>query len=772
MSQERSEGRASRVSDFTTVREIFLQALELDVVERRSYLDEVCDEDEALRLEVEDLLSSASEDFMRDPTVPDNVIDIPDKSPRRIGAYLFREKIGEGGCGSVYLADQESPVRRRVALKLIKPGMDSREVVRRFETERQTLAMMEHPNIATVFDAGQTEAGHPYFVMEYVEGAPITEFCDRRGTNLKERLELFVKVCRAVQHAHQKGVIHRDLKPSNLLVTMKDGVALPKVIDFGIAKAIAMRISEDTLAAYGRQFFGTPAYVSPEQLDPCRHDIDTRSDVYSLGIVLYELLTGSAPHSSETLLRSGFEKMRRLLCEVNPPKPSTRVRSLSRPEQAALAARFGQVRTPDKNLQGDLDRIVLKAIEKQRDRRYDSALQLAEDIERHLRHEPVRARSPGVCYLAGCFIRRNAVAVAFVFVLCIAALVAAGGVLSGLASARKEARIAAEAASKADALARSMFEILFTGSPSAGYSADFRVRDLLLQFEDTIRARLADHPELEARALARLGAVFNENSQYNRAAPVLERAMHLAADQFGETSEEWVYAANLLSEVRYHQGRYARAAALEDGIHRVQVILLGESAPDTVMARMQAAYFRYMAGELSGDQMFPVLLQAEARLLNSDSPRAKSVLLTVYHSHYVVLDGLNRYAEAENYARKRLQIANSISENPSDSTVLFSKELLAGALRGQGKFENAEKLLKQIARATRRLYGEESGEAADGHLESAKLYVEWGRLDEAEAAAGEALEIGEKISGDSPRWKRWAREQLEHIRELRAKTRE
>jgi serine/threonine protein kinase len=331
----------------------------------------------------------------------------------RIGRYKLLEKIGEGGCGIVYMAEQEEPVRRRVALKIIKPGMDSREVIARFEAERQALALMDHPHIAKVFDGGATDAGRPYFVMELVRGLRITDYCDEKNLSTRQRLDLFVEVCQAVQHAHQKGIIHRDLKPSNLLVTVNDGVPVPKVIDFGIAKATGQRLTDKTLFTKFQQLLGTPAYMSPEQAELTSVDIDTRSDIYSLGVLLYELLTGRTPFDTRELLRAGMGEMLRTIREQEPLRPSARLSTLAAVDQTTVAH---QRQTDGPRLvnliRGDLDWIVMKCLEKDRARRYETANGLAADVHCYLTHEPVLARPPGTLYRFQKTVRRHKLAFA------------------------------------------------------------------------------------------------------------------------------------------------------------------------------------------------------------------------------------------------------------------------------------------------------------------------------------------------------------------------
>ena len=409
---------------------IFNAAVQLtDAAEREACLDQGCGGDTALRSRIEKLLAAAQDPFFNRAVTPGRLpppeikiltTDFSSEAPAgRIGRYKLLEKIGEGGCGGVYHAEQEEPVRRRVALKVIKLGMDTRSVITRFEAERQALALMDHPNIARVLDAGATEAGRPYFVMELVRGIKITEYCDQHNLSTPDRLELFIKVCHAIQHAHQKGIIHRDIKPSNILVTLHDGVAVPKVIDFGIAKATTdQRLTDKTLFTALEQFIGTPAYMSPEQAEMSGLDPDTRSDIYSLGVLLYELLTGNPPFSNQELLTAGLDEMRRIIREKEPVRPSTKI------SQTLLAANpRSKPSTLHTSLSTDLDWIVLKCLEKDRSRRYQTANELAKDIERLICNEPITARPPSATYRIRKFVGRNKVmvtagtAIAAVFIM-------------------------------------------------------------------------------------------------------------------------------------------------------------------------------------------------------------------------------------------------------------------------------------------------------------------------------------------------------------------
>lgn len=374
---------------------------------RESYLQQVCSsDDDLLRSVLAQLrLDEVETEFLEVPPVVSSVTNL---AGEMIGPYRLCEKVGEGGMGLVFAAEQTRPVRRRVALKICKPGLDTREVIARFETERQALAAMDHPNIATVLDAGTTRSGRPFFVMELVRGIPITKYCEKAVCGTTERLQLFITVCQAVQHAHLKGVIHRDIKPSNVLVELHDGIPVAKVIDFGVAKVLDRRLTDQSIHTRFSQLVGTPLYMSPEQAVTSTRSIDTRTDVYSLGVLLYELLTATTPFDERTLTDKGVEEFRRRIREDEPLPPSVRIGTLSPGAQSTLATRRGlDARQLERSLRGDLDWIVMKSLEKDRNRRYQSATALADDIKRYLADEEVEARPPSIGYRLTKVFRRH-----------------------------------------------------------------------------------------------------------------------------------------------------------------------------------------------------------------------------------------------------------------------------------------------------------------------------------------------------------------------------
>jgi eukaryotic-like serine/threonine-protein kinase len=541
---------------------MFNAALQLPADERASYLSEACRGDIELNSRVAALLEADERAgaFLQEPgdrppassiaaavgqaNAGRNQLALAGEiSGDHVGPYKLLQQIGEGGCGIVYMAEQEEPVRRRVALKVIKLGMDTKQVIARFEAERQALAMMNHPNIATVLDAGATETGRPYFVMELVRGVKLTDFCDTDRLSTEARLRLFIQVCHAIQHAHQKGVIHRDIKPTNILVPVDDGVPVPKVIDFGIAKATQGRLTDQTLFTAFEQFIGTPAYMSPEQAVLTNVEVDTRSDIYSLGVLLYELLTGQTPFAQKELLASGLDEMRRTIREKDPVRPSTRLSAMVANDLATVA-RYRQSHPPQliHLVRGDLDWIVMKCLQKDRARRYETANGLAMDLERHLNHQPVLARPDTPAYRMAKFVRRHRASATFAAVVFIALI---GGLTGTITQARRATQQAASAERqrrRADEQARtanaqrdfalrqlSRAEAIndlnaFLLSDVAPSGKTFTVGDLLARAEGLIDRQSGETDENRVELLVAIGRQFQMQDEHAKARELLGKA--------------------------------------------------------------------------------------------------------------------------------------------------------------------------------------------------------------------------------------------------------
>lgn len=593
---------------------IFAEALRLPPEERAAYLAESTTGKAELRRRVESLLGSyLAGDFLEGAAAPQLhptihlTVPLTEKPGDSIGRYKLLQRIGEGGCGIVYMAEQAEPVRRRVALKIIKLGMDTKSVIARFDAERQAVAMMDHPNIAKVFDAGATETGRPYFVMELVRGMKLTDYCDETKLSTRGRLELFIQVCQALQHAHQKGIIHRDIKPSNILVTINDGVPVPKVIDFGIAKATSgQQLTDKTLFTAFEQFIGTPAYMSPEQAVLTSLDIDTRSDVYALGVLLYELLTGKTPFDGQQLLAIGLDEMRRTIREQEPPRPSTRLSTLPGEDLSTTAQRRG-LEAPKlvSELRGDLDWIVMKALEKDRSRRYETANGLASDIKRHLNNEPVLACPPSRLYRLQKTVRRNRVV--FFATTAIALALVMGVIVSAwqAGKARRAERVATEERDSAEAVLKFFQEkVLAADRPEGregGLGKDATLRKAIDAAEPQITASFQTRPTVEAAIRHTLGESYSHLGEMELGIQQKERALTLHRRYSKNGHPEAIKCMISLGVDYIDVGRYQQGLAVLEEALSLQKRELGPTDPATVevLGTLSWAYARARKKEQS-----------------------------------------------------------------------------------------------------------------------------------------------------------------------------
>ncbi len=628
---------------------------------------------------------------------------LPEGTGRQIGPYKLLQLIGEGGFGSVFMAEQTEPVKRRVAVKVIKKGMDSRQVIARFEQERQALAMMDHPGIAKVLDAGETQTGQPYFVMELVDGEPVTDHCDRNKLSIPARLELFVQICSAVQHAHTKGIIHRDIKPSNVLVSVHDGQPRAKVIDFGIAKATEGNLTERTLFTGHRQLIGTPEYMSPEQAEGSI-DIDTRTDVYSLGVLLYELLTGTTPFTGKQLRSAAFAEIARIIREDDPPSPSSRLSQSAGTLVTVAAQRHTEPRKLSSMLRGELDWIVMRALEKERQRRYETANGLAMDVRRYLAGEPVTAAPPSTVYRFRKFVLRHRVSVAAASLVAAALVVAVVGIAW-------QASIARAQLDKAERIAEFMADMLQGVEPGVARGRDTK---LLQEMMAAAAARiekgdLKQSPEAELRLRATIGTAFRELALYDEASKMLAPAVPLARSLHDGDHEETAEALGNLAQLLNDQDELEKA-----------------------------------------EPLYREALAMDQRLFPGDDARVATDLNNLAQ----LLDDKGDAAAAEPLARQALEMRRRVY--PGDhQDVAESLNNLAGLMiggnRGTGDVEGAEKLYREVLAMSRRLYPGDHPRLAGALNNLSVLLKNRGDLAGAEPLARETLEMRRRLfPGDHP----------------------
>ncbi len=704
-----------------------------------------------------------------------------------IGPYQLVRRIGQGGMGDVWLAEQSEPIRRRVALKVIKQGMDTRAVVARFDAERQALALMDHPCIAKVLDAGATQRGRPFFVMEYVEGEPVNEYCNRRNLSTRARLELFVRICEGVQHAHQKAVIHRDLKPSNILVAEVDGRPVPKIIDFGVAKATTQRLTEMTMFTEMGQIIGTPEYMSPEQAAANDDDIDTRADVYALGVILYELLAGALPFESRELRKAGYDAIRRIIVEQDPPRPSTRFSALG--ERATqVAAHHGTA--PQRlrsELRGDLDWITMKALEKDRNRRYETANGLAADVRRHLRDEPVVAGPPSTSYRLDKLVRRNRGTFAAVAV--VAVVMIGATVVSSVMYAREQAasRAAKREAVRSAQVSRFLGDMLTGVGPHVARGRDTELlRAILADTQKRLSTELADQPEVEATLRLQLAHTYRQLGDWDAAGKQIERIKELQsargieqpgrglvagaeavlawargdlpaaetlyreslaamAGQAAMDSLAWAESNLQLGNIVVQLGRYDEADSLMHVSLGVYRRLSPESDAIAVTLNSLGNLGRYQGDLEASEANYREALAIHRRVLGEDHP----YISTDLHNLGRLLEARGKAAEAEAMLLESLVVLDKVYPGAHADKALVMRSVAEFYLNQQ-RPDRADSLTHAALAMTRQIYGDDSIETYRARVAVGELMQRGGRLQEAEKIFADIVPVARRQAALDP----------------------
>jgi serine/threonine protein kinase/tetratricopeptide (TPR) repeat protein len=739
-----------------SVEAVFGEALEISSAsERASFLDRACAGDLELRRQVQSLLDAhfRAGQFLESPasspTFSVHPAPLAEGPGTIIGPYKLLEQIGEGGMGVVFMAEQTRPVRRKVALKIVKPGMDTRQVVARFEAERQALALMDHPNISRVLDAGGTESGRPYFVMDLVRGIPITDYCDRNRLGIGQRLELFVVVCQAVQHAHQKGVIHRDLKPSNVLVTIIDGAAFPKVIDFGVAKAMGHQLTERTLYTGFAQLLGTPLYMSPEQAELSGVDADTRSDIYSLGVLLYELMTGTTPFEAEAFRKAGFDEIRRMIREQDPPRPSTRLSTLGATLATVSMNRSTEPLKLTRTVRGELDWIVMKCLEKDRSRRYETANGLAVDVRRYLEDEPVAACPPSAWYRFGKLARRNRTALITAGLVALALLIGTG-VSAYLAIRATRAEAAArDEADKAKAINEFLEkDLLVQASPmNNAVQEGLTLREVLDRASEQVGTRFSTKPLVEAAIRCTIGETYAALGAQEKGRQHLARAIEIYRREKGPEAVETANAMVGLGEALWRMGKAPDAEPILREATDCLVRALGEEHPDALSAMLRLGHTCRDVRKLEEEEKWLTKSVGIAKGFRDKHGTQILGAAMADLAECYMLQG--KLSQAEPLAVEVLGLSRrELGED--DPITTWSRSVIERIYKAQGKLLLAEQVARERLASRRRVVGEAHGETLEVMSDLAQLCVEQGKVREAEAAWREVLTAYERVAAKAP----------------------